>query len=325
MKAAVVTGCAGFIGSRLCQRLLADGWLVLGIDCLVDSRPDQVEAIRMLDWNEAFSFCKADLVSDLDSAIRFCDGTPIDSVFHLAAIPGIFASVENPSRTYDNNVASTASALSVASECKARRFVFASSSSVYGNGAEGGVACVECKTPCSPLNAYAASKVECERIVKDISESKGIESTILRPFSVYGPGMRPDLAMSKIADSIQFGTEFKMRGDGSSERDYTYIDDVVDAFVLAAQAPQFMEKYRTFNICGGNPVSLKTVISSLESALGGKATIMRSNAEKYDAARTSGDYSEAKKHIGWEPKIGFADGINLFARWRKTQKSANGV
>lgn len=299
---AIVTGSSGFIGTALVRRLVSDGWKVIGLDRRI---PDECCSYEFR-WGGL-------------SVPPFLGAETCDVVFHLAATPGVMTSVSDPAGVYANNVSSTANALEMAKRYGVKRFVFASSSTVYGNGAsEGKHPSIE-SDPLCPLNAYAASKVECERIVRDFSRYTGLESVILRPFSVYGPGMRPDLAMSKVADSIQKGTVFKMRGDGSSRRDYTYIDDVVDAFVLAANVPLSREiaiPTMTINVGAGNPVSLRDMISAVETAMGGRAHVERTAEESFDAPVTFADRRLAEGFLKWLPHVKFVDGIGRFANGR---------
>ena len=227
MKTAVVTGCLGFIGSALCRRLLDGGWEVTGIDrdtyfngmASIDIRQNRRDSLIYSKHGDRFHFVARD-ISDSVSDIRI----PQDAVvFHLAAIANISASAKDPSLSYWNNVSSTVNAIGLAHRYKARRFVFVSSAAVYGNLAVGnGSSCTE-DFPLCPINAYGASKMAGEVVVRAFSEYVGMESVVLRPFSVYGPGMPSHLAISKVADSIQHKTLFQMRGDGSAERDYTYI------------------------------------------------------------------------------------------------------
>ena len=294
MKTALVTGSAGFIGSALCKTLREGGWGIVGID--MKAGPFYGDLCRIS-------------AKDL--------GLPkVDAVFHLAALPGISFSVENPELTYYNNVAATMSALSLAKETGASRFVFASSSSVYGNGeGAGGRANAEGDAP-SPLNAYAASKVECERAVRDFSTFTGMESVILRPFSVYGPEMNPCMAMSKVADSIQGGPAFRMRGDGLARRDYVYVDDVAAAFARAAETPISGASSMTFNAGSGVPISLRGMIGAVEAAMGASAEVDVVDEERFDAVDSWADTTLSTKVLGWVPSVGFEEGVRRFAEWR---------
>lgn len=242
-----------------------------------------------------------------------------DVVFHLAATVGIEPSISNPTRVYANNVSSTAIALEIAKMCGAKRFVFASSSTVYGDMVRETGKPVNESTPFNPLNTYAASKIVGESMVRDISQFAGIDYTILRLFSVYGPGMKYNLAMPKIAKCAYDGTTFTMRGDGSASRDYVYVDDVVDAFVLAATKPK--AKDMVFNVCCGNPVSLRDTISAVERAMGARVHIKQCNEMPYDAVATFGDNSLASDLLSWKPKVGFDEGVKRFSEWFKNKES----
>lgn len=295
---AIVTGSAGFIGTALVKRLVADGWSVVGLDR------------RTPEGSCSYEFRQFNLAPG-----HYPVGGHFDVVFHLAATPGVMTSVDDPAGVYANNLSSTAGALDMARKCGAQRFIFASSSTVYGNAA----ALTGEPTPeyysTDSLNAYAASKIACEKAVRDMSRFAGLDFTVLRLFSVYGPGMRSDLAMSKLAKCAADGTTFSTRGDGSSRRDYTYIDDVVEAFVLAATKPE--AKNKTFNVCGGAPVSLRDTIAAVEKAMGAKVHVKRCDEMPYDAVATFGDNSLASDLLGWKPKVGFDEGVKRFSEWFK--------
>lgn len=297
---AIVTGSAGFIGSALAKRLVADGWNVIGLDR------------RTPEGSCPYEFRQFNLAPG-----HYPVGGHFDVVFHLAATPGVMTSVDDPAGVYANNLSSTAGALDMARKCGAKRFIFASSSTVYGNAAA--LTLTGEPTPeyysTDPLNAYAASKIACEDAVRDVEWYAGLGYTILRLFSVYGPGMRSDLAMSKMAKCALNGTEFTMRGDGTTRRDYTYIDDVVEAFVRAATEPKAY--CMTFNICGRSPVSLRDTIAAVEKAMGAKVPVKKSDATPYDAVATYGDNTLAAEKLGWSPKIGFNEGVTRFSEWFK--------
>jgi UDP-glucuronate 4-epimerase len=229
-------------------------------------------------------------------------------------------SVDDPAGVYANNLSSTAGALDMARKCGAKRFIFASSSTVYGNAAAETDGPVGVYSLLNPLNAYAASKIACEYAVDDMAKFAGIDYTILRLFSVYGPGMRSDLAMSKMAKCVADGTTFTMRGDGTTRRDYTYIDDVVGAFVLAATEPK--AACMTFNICSGSPVSLRDTIAAVEKAMGAKVPVRQCDETPYDAVATYGDNTLAAEKLGWRPKVGFNDGVTRFSAWFKENETA---
>ena len=298
---AIVTGSAGFIGSALAKRLVADGWNVIGLDRRTPEAPCTYE------------FRQFNLAPG-----HYPVGGHFDVVFHLAATPGVMTSVDDPAGGYANNLSSTAGALDMARKCGAHRFIFASSSTVYGNAA----ALTGDPTPeyysTDPLNAYAASKIACEDAVRDVEWYAGLDYTILRLFSVYGPGMRSDLAMSKMAKCAINGTEFTMRGDGTTRRDYTYIDDVVEAFVRAATEPK--ADCMTFNICGRSPVSLRDTIAAVEKAMGAKVPVKKCDETPYDAVATYGDNTLAAEKLGWRPKIGFDEGVTRFSEWFKEKE-----
>lgn len=290
---AIVTGCCGFIGSALMRRLRADGWTVLGLDL----RAPMSEDSGLLRF-------------DLESGTYF-PREYYDVVFHLAATPGVMTSVRHPGLVYANNLASTVHALETARLARASRFVFASSSTVYGNAAADRSDGVDETSELDPLNAYAASKIACENAVRDISAFAGLDYVILRLFSVYGPGMRDDLAMSKALKCARDGSSFYVRGDGSSTRDYTFIDDVVEAFVRAATGQYVLG---TYNICGGRPIALRDMLAAVEEASGRKIARERVDASGADAVATHGRNDRARICLGWQPTVSFEEGVRRFVR-----------
>lgn len=301
---AIVTGSTGFIGSALAKRLVADGWNVVGLDR------------RASGDSSAYEFRQFEIASG-----RSPIGGHFDVVFHLAATPGVMTSVDDPAGAYANNLSSTAGALELARKCGAHRFIFASSSTVYGNAAAVTEGPVGESSPLNPLNAYAASKIACEKSVYDMAKFAGLDFTVLRLFSVYGPGMRSDLAMSKMAKCAADGTSFTMRGDGTTRRDYTYIDDVVEAFALAATEPK--ADCMTFNICGRSPVSLCDTIAAVEKAMDAKVHVKQCDETPYDAVATYGDNTLAVEKLGWRPKVGFDEGVTRFSEWFKERSKTD--
>ena len=255
---------------------------------------------------------RSDLRTDITEFDILMDDWPdgVDCVVHLAAKPGVGWSVENPAECHVQNVIGTENVLRAARLHRVRRFVFASSSTVYGRNP---------KTPwgeyqaCTPASPYGETKVEGERLCDYYARYCGMSCVVLRLFSVYGPRMREDLAMRRLADSLlPEGSVFRMRGDGSSARDYTYVGDVARAFRLAVES----DVQGTFNICGGSPRTLDDVVKVLGSELGQEPNVERLySVEAWEPARTWGDNSRALAELGWKPETDFQQGVRLFANW----------
>ncbi|MHC4527784.1 MAG: NAD-dependent epimerase/dehydratase family protein, partial [Planctomycetota bacterium] len=237
---ALVTGAAGFIGSHLTERLLADGWSVVGLDNFDDFYDPQIKRgnIRAALENKAFTLIEADIRDGavMDEAL----GQGIDVVVHLAAKAGVRPSIEQPVLYTDVNVKGTMVVLESAREHGTNKMVFGSSSSVYGNNEK--VPFSEDDNVDFPISPYAATKKACELICHTYHHLYGIDITCLRFFTVYGPRQRPDLAIHKFARLIEQGKPIPVYGDGSMMRDFTYIDDIINGTLAA------MEKCAGFNI-----------------------------------------------------------------------------
>ncbi len=316
---AIVTGAAGFIGSHVCEALLVEGWSVTGIDsfdgfydpavkrrniagCLADGRFRLVEA----DIRDA-------------AAMEQATAGGADAVIHLAARAGVRPSIEQPVLYADVNVTGTAVMLEAARRAGIGRFVFASSSSVYGNNAK--VPFAESDPVDEPISPYAATKKAGELLCRTYHHLYGMHVTCLRFFTVYGPRQRPDLAIHKFARLIEAGRPIPFYGDGSMERDHTFIADIV-AGVLAAV--RRCEGFRIYNLGNSSPVSLSALVSAIERALGRKALIERLPPQPGDVLRTYADITLARRELGYEPGTSLAEGLAAFVGWMRAGVSRAG-
>ena len=291
----LVTGGAGFIGSHTCERLLKEGHTVVCADNFNDSYDPKQKRDNILD--------------DVKLARLFKEHK-ISKIIHLAARAGVRPSLREPCLYFDVNVKGTINLLELAKQQDVENFIFGSSSSVYGNSSK--VPFSETDATESQISPYAASKKCGELLCRTYSEIYGLNITCLRFFTVYGPRGRPDMAPFKFFDSIYNGREIEMYGDGTSERDYTYIADIVDGIVRALDR-KF--RYEIFNLGGSDPISLRRFISVIEEVAGKKAHIIQRPIPLGDVQRTYADISKAGRLLGYKPKTDITEGMRQFASW----------
>jgi len=309
----LVTGAAGFIGSHLCERLLAGGHAVVGLDNFDDFYDPAIKEANLaaaLD-HPAFSLVRGDIRDEATLA-----GLPhdIETVVHIAARAGVRPSIAQPLLYYDVNVNGTLRLLELARRRGISRFVFASSSSVYGNS--GKVPFSESDPVDSPISPYAASKKAAELLCHTYTHLYGITCLSLRFFTVYGPRQRPDLAIHKFARLMAGGDEVPMFGDGSTERDYTYIDDVLQgvegAILWVAENEGISE---VVNLGESRTVGLREMIQVLGEEMGIEPRIRQLPMQPGDVRRTFADISKARRLLGYDPQWEFRAGIRAFLGW----------
>ncbi|OHB53163.1 MAG: epimerase [Planctomycetes bacterium GWF2_50_10] len=310
----LVTGAAGFIGSHLCERALKMGWHVEGLD---NFDPFYDAAIKKKNLaqslaHENFKFHQGDIRNG-DFAAELCGGGNFDAVVHLAARAGVRPSIEDPAGYMDVNVAGTVSMLEAARGAGIKKFIFASSSSVYGNNEK--VPFAETDNVDNPISPYAATKKAGELICYTYHHLFGIDMACLRFFTVYGPRQRPDLAIHKFARLILDDKEIPVFGDGSMKRDFTYIDDIIDGVIASVEK---CKGYEIYNLGESRPVRLDVLISEIENAIGKKARIKRLSAQPGDVNQTYADVSKAVRMLGYKPKTHLKDGLASFAAWLKS-------
>ncbi len=324
----MITGVAGFIGSNLAERLVEDGHLVYGIDNF-DPYYDRHIKERNLSTvmkRTGFRFHEADLRDPHTLAAVFGNAAEadhsIDVVVHLAAKAGVRPSIEDPQSYTVVNVEGTVNLLEAMVASDVRDMLFASSSSVYGNTKE--VPFREDAWVDHPISPYAATKKSCELLCHSYSHLHGMRISALRFFTVYGPRQRPDLAIAKFTRLIEEGRPIPVYGDGSTCRDYTYVDDTIDGIVgsLSWLREQESGAWGVFNLGESKTISLSTLISSLEAALGKRAVIDRQPMQPGDVDRTWADISRAHDAFGYEPSTELEDGLTQYVEWyRRTTRA----
>jgi UDP-glucuronate 4-epimerase len=315
---ALITGAAGFIGSHLCERLLADGWELAGLDNFDDFYDPAVKRANIAEClkDARFELVEGD-IRDGDCVASILDDGGIDIIVHLAAKAGVRPSIENPVEYEDVNVNGTTVLLEAARKYKVKKFIFGSSSSVYGNNEK--VPFSETDNVDYPISPYAATKRGGELLCHTYSHLFDIDITCLRLFTVYGPRQRPDLAIHKFCRLIEAGQPIPVFGDGSMERDFTYIDDIIDGLISAVE---LCKGYKIFNLGNSSPVRLDVLIEQIEAALSEKALINRLSEQPGDVKRTYADISKARAELGYEPKTKLDDGLKCFVQWLRGNKIA---
>ena len=306
---ALITGGAGFIGSHLVDSLLRDGHRVTVVDNFDPFYPRQIKERNISEHrrNGAWRLIEADL---RDSAIAKQLVGDYDVIVHLAAKAGVRPSIENPMAYQEVNVAGTQNLLEFARSAGIKRFVFASSSSVYGVNPR--VPWSEDDHVLEPISPYASTKVSGELLGHVYSHLYGISFIALRFFTVYGPRQRPDLAIHKFAKMIRAGEPIPVFGDGSTRRDYTFIDDIVGG-IRAAMA--WRGSYEIVNLGNNRTLSLSEMIAGLEVAIGREAIIRRLPEQPGDVPQTWANVSKAQRVLGYVPGTAYADGVQKFCQW----------
>ena len=307
----LVTGAAGFIGSHVSEALIGRGHEVTGVDNFDpfyarDVKERNLSGLRKL---PGFRFVEADVARDPMPL----DG--IEAIIHLAAKPGVRPSLDDPGSYMEANVTATARLIDAARRVGLSRIVFGSSSSVYGNATPAPFA--EDTPAVSPISPYAASKRAGELLAHAFAHLYPLKIICLRFFTVYGPRQRPDLAIHKFTDLIARGRPVRMYGDGSSERDYTYITDCLDGVLAALEwtAGAASGTVETVNLGGGDRVRLDRLIALIATALGQEARIDRQPDQPGDVRLTDADLAHAGRVLGFKPRVGIAEGIRKFVDW----------
>ncbi len=309
----MVTGGAGFIGSHVCDTLLEKGKKVVCADNLNSYYPQKIKIKNIshnLD-NPDFHLMVKNLsakekVEDIFKAHK------IDKIIHLAARAGVRPSIERPDLYQESNVQATVNLLEASKKHGVKHFVFASSSSVYGNCKQ--VPFHEELDVNNPISPYAASKRSCELFCHTYHHLFSMNITCLRFFTVYGPRGRRDMAPFLFTDAVHKGKPITMFGDGTTKRDYTYISDIVDGIIKAMEKPMGFE---VINLGNSDTVELKRFIAVIENTVGKKANIKTKPMMPGDVDITFADISKAKHLLGWEPKTKIEEGLKLFYEWYK--------
>jgi UDP-glucuronate 4-epimerase len=307
----LVTGAAGFIGSHLCEALAARGDVVIGVDSFSDyySREEKERNASCV-TAAGCDLIEADLIeTDLLALL-----SGVDAVFHQAGQPGVRSSwAAGFDRYLRDNVLGTQRLLEAARVSDVSRFVFASSSSIYGD--LGRFPTLESDLP-RPTSPYGVSKLAAEQLCGLYGANWGLSTVSLRYFTVFGPRQRPDMAIRRVIESCLFGSPFQLFGDGEQVRDFTYVDDVVQANLLASIEP--VRSGSVMNIAGGGALSMKELIHVIEGACSSPAVLEHSAAVAGDVLRTGGSTDAARNLLGWRPEWDLEEGVRAEIDWVRT-------
>jgi UDP-glucuronate 4-epimerase len=309
----LVTGAAGFIGSNLCDALIEKGHEVFGVDAFTENYPEEEKRrnLSRLQNNSNFQFNEMDL---LTSEIPYCvEG--MDTVFHLAGQPSVHNSWGKEFNLYiQRNVELTNRLLQAAHKFGVKKFINSSSSSVYGRVL--GTPTKE-TDPKSPISPYGVTKLAAENLVTLFGSEMGLNTVSLRYFTVYGPNQRPDMAFRKLINAGMNGEPFPLHGDGRQLRDFTFVSDVIQANLLAAEKE--IEPGSIFNIGGGSPISMIDAIRMIEINMGVEIKKVNMPFGVGNPFITSSDTSAARAILDWEPKVSFEKGIKAQVEWQLAQ------
>ncbi|MGH7751528.1 MAG: NAD-dependent epimerase/dehydratase family protein [Gemmatimonadales bacterium] len=307
---ALVTGAAGFVGSHLCERLLWEGHEVVGVDAFVPNYPRAWKEanLRRLRDHARFRLVEADLCAmDLERLLG-----DVEVVFHQAAMPGVRSSWGDEFHVYvDHNIRATQRLLEAAIGVRhLRRIVYASSSSVYGDAPA--LPLGEDAVP-QPLSPYGVTKLAAEHLCRLYARTSGVATVSLRYFTVYGPRQRPDMAFHRFAAAILQDGEVIVYSDGEQTRDFTFVDDAVEANLRAATRP--VEPGAVFNVGGGARISLNAALRLLEDAAGRKARVVHREAQRGDMRHTYADTRRAQTVLDFRPAVPMGEGLRREVAW----------
>jgi len=314
----LVTGAAGFIGSHLCDRLLADGCRVVGLDNFDSFYPESTKRANLAAalQNPGMRLIEGDIRDGVLLEGLFTD-VPLDAVVHLAARPGVRPSLDAPEPCIQVNVDGTLQLLEAMRRHHVGRLVFGSSSSVYGNSSIAPYS--EDQIADRPISPYAASKRAGELLVHSYHHLFGLAAVCLRFFTVFGPRQRPDLAIHKFSRLMRNGQALPIYGDGESGRDYTYVDDAVEAIVrslrLTGANGESAPCYEILNVGRSEPVTLNELLQHLATALKEKPRLDRQPEQPGDVAFTCASTERIERVLDFRPQVGLEEGLERFATW----------
>ena len=315
---AIVTGGAGFIGSHLVDRLLAEGVEVIVVDNFDPFYPRAVKESNLA-WaaqSPLFRLIELD-IRDAEGVKRLVDQSRPDVIVHLAVRAGVRPSIENPGLYADVNVLGTVHWLEAAARLEPRpRFVYASSSSVYGDRTDAPFR--ETDPVELPVSPYAATKKACELLAFTFHHLHGVPVTGLRFFTAFGPRNRPDLAIAKFTRLIDRGDRAPMFGDGTTRRDYTFVADIVDGIVRAIDR---CAGHHLYNLGNSDPIELRVLIDAIASALGKAAVIERLPEQPGDVRQTYADITRASSDLGYRPRTPFGEGLAQYIAWYRATRA----
>lgn len=318
MATYLLTGAAGFIGHRTCELLLAQGHKVIGIDNMNDYYDVRLKEFRLKKLKEFDNFIFYQLdIEDLAGLREVAKKYQFDCIFNLAARAGVRYSMENPHVYITTNTHGNLNLLEIAKENSIEKFVLASTSSLYA-GQE--MPFVESLAVNEPISPYAASKKSAEAMAYTYHHLYGIDVSIVRYFTVYGPYSRPDMAFMRFCRWIDEGKEIQLYGDGTQARDFTYVDDIARGTILAAKKLGF----EVINLGGGNnPIEVNTLIQMIEENIGRKAKVKHLEFHKADMKVTWANVEKAKKLLGWESEFSLSQGVTESLKYLSEIKEFN--
>ncbi len=312
----LVTGCAGFLGSNICEHLLLQKHTVLGLDNFNDYYNPKIKEYNIKDFKDhkKFRLYRTDLL-DPDGLAKLFKKEKPNAIVHMAAWAGVTRSIKEPVAYVRNNIEGTVNLAELAVKYKAKSFIFASTSSVYGDN----------KTPFEetmntdhPLAPYPASKKACEVILSTYTRNFGLPVTIFRIFNPLGPHQRPDLALTQLIRSCLYGTEFQQYQDSKSTgRDYTYVGHLLEAIATVLQKPF---KYEIFNMGNFAPVTLGEFIATVEKVVGKKANIVQGEKRQGEMELTFANIAKAKKMLKYNPTTPIEKSIQIYYDWFAEQE-----
>ncbi len=313
----LVTGAAGFVGSHLVERLLQEGSVVWGVDNFDSFYARHVKEANLenVEGHGRFQLAEGDVRDESFLGEVFSEGQ-FDAVVHLAARPGVRPSIEAPDEYFDCNVIGTVRLLETMRRFGVKSLIFASSSSVYGSR-DGSDPFKEDDAVDRPVSPYAATKRAGELLCHTYWHLHGLRCYCLRLFTVYGPRQRPDLAIHKFTRAIQAARPIPVYGDGGMQRDYTYVDDVVDGIwrALARVVSGDGSGFEILNIGANRMVGLSELIELLAESINAEPNLERLPPQPGDVPRTWADISRARDLLGYEPRVGIEEGLRRFVAW----------
>ena len=310
----LVTGAAGFIGARTATMLIAQGHTVVGIDNVNDAYDPRIKEYRLkkLQALKGFSFHKHDISQK--SAIDLFKNEKIDGVINLAARAGVRFSVENPWVFLESNVTGTLNMLEVCRQFGCKKFILASTSSIYGENPE--YPTPETASSSEPMQPYAASKKGAEALAHSYHHLYDIDVTVVRYFTVYGPAGRPDLAIFRFVKWIMEGEPIRINGDGNQSRGFTYVDDIARG-TIAALKPL---GYEVINLGGHEVVSINGLVELVEDLTGKKANVQYGPPNLADMFMNQANVTKAREMLGWNPQVNLREGIGNLIEWYKAER-----
>ncbi len=311
----LITGAAGFIGSHLLQKISSLGLYdkIVVIDNFDDFYPEKIKRLNIAPAleNKNIKLCEVD-IRDLEGCRKIFEDENVDTVIHLAGKAGVRPSLEDPLLYEDINCRGTLTLLELSRKFNVKKFIFGSSSSVYGNNKKQPFS--ELDDVNAPISPYGATKRTCELYCKTYNQIYGMPIICLRFFTVYGPRQRPDLAIHKFARLIKKDAPIPFFGDGTTKRDYTFYSDIVNGIISCLGLDC---KFEIINLGNSNPIELRRLIELIETALNKKAKLQKLPEQPGDVRVTYADIGKANKLLGYKPEVNIESGIEIFAKWLK--------